>query len=114
MKRNILILLIFFSTNLFAQNERFDFLDYQLRKGDFNALIELAEYFDSKTELTEYLGYHIINTNESNLAKRLVRENSVFLDSEVIIDSTTTSAHFKKFLTRNKKSISFSNLANAF
>ncbi|WP_298899784.1 hypothetical protein [uncultured Psychroserpens sp.] len=114
MKRNILILLIFFSANLFAQNERFDFLDYQLRKGDFNALIELAEYFDSKTELTEYLGYHIINTNETNLAKRLIRENSMFLDSEIIIDSTTTSAHFKKFLNKNKRNITFSNLANAF
>ncbi|ARV15943.1 hypothetical protein [Polaribacter sp. SA4-12] len=114
MKRNILILLIFFSANLFAQNERFDFLDYQLRKGDFNALNEVSEYFDSKTELTEFLGYHIINTIESNLAKRLVRENSMFLDSEIIIDSTTTSANFKKFLNKNKRNIKFSNLANAF
>ncbi|QNK78264.1 hypothetical protein H7F37_04045 [Winogradskyella sp. PAMC22761] len=114
MKRNLLIILIFFSANIFAQNERFEFLDYQLRKGDFNALNEVAEYFDSKTELTEYLGYHIIKSNESNLAKRLVRENSLFLDSEIIIDSTTTSSDFKRFLKDNKKNITFSNLANAF
>jgi len=113
LKRNLLIILIFISANLFAQNERFDFLDWQLRKGDFNALTELSEYFDSKSELTEYLGYHIINTTESNVAKRLVKENSLFLNSEIIIDSTT-SADFKKFLKENKRVIKFSKLANAF
>ena len=114
MKRNLLIILIFISANIFAQNERFEFLDYQLRKGDFNALNEVAEYFDSKTELNEYLGYHILKSNESNLAKRLVRENSLFLDSEIIIDLTTTSSDFKNFLKNNKNNITFSNLANAF
>ena len=114
MKRNLLIILIFISANIFAQNERFEFLDYQLRKGDFNALNEVAEYFDSKNELNEYLGYHILKSNESNLAKRLVRENSLFLDSEIIIDSTTSSSDFKSFLKDNKKNITFSNLANAF
>lgn len=114
MKKNLLILLIFISANIFAQNERFEFLDYQLRNGDFNALNEVAEYFDSKTELNEYLGYHILKSNESNLAKRLVRENSLFLDSEIIIDSTTSSSDFKSFLKDNKKNVTFSNLANAF
>jgi len=85
-----------------------------LRKGDFNTLIEIAEYFDSKTDLTEYLGYHIINTNESTVSKRIVQENTMFLDSEIIIDSTTTTSDFKKFLTDNQKKIKFSNLANAF
>lgn len=88
-------------------------MDGQLRKGDLNALNKIAEYFDNKAELTEYLGYHIINTNESNVAKRLVRENSMFLDSEIDIDSTTT-ADFKRFLTENKNNFTFSNLANAF
>ncbi len=114
MKRNLLILFLIISSNLFAQKERLDFLDWQLRKGDFKALIELAEYFDSKTDLTEHLGYHIINTNESNVSKRIVQENTMFLDSEMIIDSTTTTSDFKKFLTNNEKKIEFSNLANAF
>lgn len=114
MKRNLLIFILIISSNLFAQKERLDFLDWQLRKGDFNALTEIAEYFDSKTDLTEYLGYHIINTNESNVSKRIVQENTMFLDSEIIIDSTTTTADFKKFLTDNQKKIKFSNLANAF
>ncbi len=104
--------MLFISANLFAQKERLDFLDWQLRKGDLNALNDIAEYFDSKAKLTEYLGYHIINTNESNVSKRLVRENSIFLDSEIIIDSAITSANFKKFLYKNN--ITFSNLANAF
>ena len=85
-----------------------------MRKGDLNALTEIAEYFDSKTELTEYLGYHIINTNESNVSKRIVRENTIFLDSEIIIDTTTTSAYFKRFLRENEKNITFSDLANTF
>jgi hypothetical protein len=114
LKRNLLILLLIISSNLFAQKERLDFLDWQLRKGDFSALTELAEYFDSKTDLTEYLGYHIINTNESNVSKRIVQENTMFLDSEIIIDSTTTTSDFKNFLTENQNKIKFSNLANAF
>ena len=114
MKRNLLILFLFISCNLFAQKERLDFLDWQLRKGNLNALTDIAEYFDSKTDLTEYLGYHIIKTNESNVSKRIVQENTMFLDSEIIIDSTTTTADFKKFLTDNQKKIKFSNLANAF
>lgn len=114
MKRNLLILLLIISSNLFAQKERLDFLDWQLRKGDFNALTEIAEYFNSKTDLTEYLGYHIINTNESTVSKRIVQENTMFLDSEIVIDSTTTTADFKKFLTDNQQKIKFSNLSNAF
>lgn len=114
LKRNLLILFLITSSNLFAQKERLDFLDWQLRKGDLNALTEITEYFDSKTELTEYLGYHIINTNESNVSKRIVLENTIFLDSEIIIDSTTTSADFKRFLLENEKDITFSDLANAF
>ena len=113
MNRTLLILL-FISSNLFAQKERLDFLDWQLRKGDYSALTEIAEYFDSKTDLTEYLGYHIINTNESSVSKRIVQENTMFLDSEIIIDSTTTTSDFKKFLTNNQKKIKFSNLANVF
>jgi hypothetical protein len=114
LKRNLLILLLIISSNLFAQKERLDFLDWQLRKGDFNALTEIAEYFNSKTDLTEYLGYHIINTNESTVSKRIVQENTMFLDSEIVIDSTTTTADFKKFLTDNQQKIKFSNLSNAF
>lgn len=109
-----MLLSLFISTTFLAQNLQLDFLDWQLRKGDLNALNNATEYFNSKTALTEYLGYHIIHTTESKIAKRLVRENSMFLDSEIIIDATTTSENFKKFLSENKKRIIFSNLANAF
>lgn len=114
MKIYLLILFLIISSNLFAQKERLDFLDWQLRKGNLNALTEIAEYFDSKTELIEYLGYHVIYTNESKVSKRLVLENTMFLDSEIIIDTTTTSADFKMFLKENSKNITFSKLANAF
>jgi hypothetical protein len=118
--KNLLFILLLISSNIiaqdiqFAKNEHIYELDKKIRKGDYRALTEIANYFDSKNPLTEFLGYHIINTVESNVAKRIVQENSFFLDNEIIIDSNTTTNQFKDFLTNNKKKIIFSDLANAF
>lgn len=118
--KNIILFLILISSNLFAQNISFQKnehiyeLDKEIRIGDFQAFIEIGNYFDSKKSLTEFLGYHIINTHESNVSKRIVRENSFFLENEIIIDSTTTTKQFQNFLIQNQKSIVFSDLANAF
>lgn len=108
------------SSNLFAQNISFEKnqhiyeLDKRIRKGDFQAFLEIGNYFDRKKTVTEFLGYHIIHTNESNVSKRIVRENSFFLDSEITIDSITTTNQFQDFLIQNKKNIIFSELADAF
>ena len=118
--KNLLFILLLFSSNIIAQNIQFSEnehiyeLDKKIRKGDYQALTEIANYFDSKKPLTEFLGYHIINTDESNVAKRIVQENSFFLDNEIIIDSNATTKQFKDFLTNNRKKIIFSDLANAF
>lgn len=118
--KNILLFFILISSNLFAQNISFQKnehiyeLDKKIRKGDFQAFIEIGNYFDSKKSLTEFLGYHIINTDETNVSKRIVRENSFFLENEIIIDSTTTTKQFKDFLIKNQKNIVFSDLADAF
>ncbi len=118
--RIIALFLILISSNLFAQNISFEKnehiyeLDKKIRKGDFQAFLEIGNYFDSKKSVKEFLGYHIINTNESNVSKRIVRENSFFLDSEIIIDSTTTTNQFRNFLIQNQKNVVFSDLADAF
>jgi hypothetical protein len=114
LKIKLLILFLIISSCLFAQKERLDILELQLRDGNLEALLEIGEYFDSKIALNEYLGHHIINSNESSVAKRLVLENTMFLKSEIDIDSTTTSADFKMFLKKNENSITFSKLASAF
>lgn len=89
--KNILLFFILISSNLFAQNISFQKnehiyeLDKKIRKGNFQAFIEIGNYFDSKKSLTEFLGNHIINTDETNVSKRIVRENSFFLENEIII-----------------------------
>ena len=118
--KNIFFFLIIISSNLFAQNISFEKnqhiyeLEKKIRKGDFQAFLEIGNYFDREKSVTEFLGYHIIHTNESNVSKRIVRENSFFLDSEIIIDSITTTNQFRDFLIQNKKNIVFSELADAF
>lgn len=120
MQQTIILLLILVSSNLFGQdiyfhkNEHIYELDKKIRKGNLEEFLELGNYFDSKKSATELLGYHIINTNESNVSKRIVRENSFFLENEIIIDSTTTTKQFKDFIVQNSSEIIFSDLADGF
>ncbi|MDJ1485039.1 hypothetical protein QNI16_31365 [Cytophagaceae bacterium YF14B1] len=83
-------------------------------QGDQSALFDMANYFDSKKEVTEFLGHHIIKTNESAVAKRIVQENCIFTDSEITISNNTTRNEFLTFLNANKNKIIFSKLADAF
>lgn len=82
--------------------------------GDKKGLVEMAPYFDSKKELTEFLGYHIIQTTESQVAKRIVSENCIFTKAEIIVSDKTTSKEFLTFLNQNLNQISFSIYAQAF
>lgn len=118
--KNFILILILISSNAFAQNTFYPEnkhiyeLDKKIRLGDFQALVEIGNYFDSNEPLTEYLGYHIVHTNESNVSKRIVKENSFFLESEIKIDSTTTTKQFQDFLEKNKSNIVFSELGDGF
>jgi hypothetical protein len=90
-------------------------IDKRLKTGDKNALFEIASYFDSKKELVERFAYnHISANNESEVAKRIVEVNSIFTDTEIIIDENTSSQDFLKFLNANLKNIVYSEYANAF
>ncbi|HEX7870955.1 MAG TPA: hypothetical protein VF455_12670, partial [Chryseobacterium sp.] len=111
----ILISGIFFSQNIsFRKNDKIYELDKKIRKGDFTSFLEIGNYLESNNPLTEYLGYHIINTNEANVAKRIISENSFFLQNEFKIDSTISIKSYREFLMKNQNKIIFSDLADAF
>jgi hypothetical protein len=118
MKTLLLIIIILISglTNnkSFGQKHAIYTLEQKLMKGDQSALFDIAKYFDSKKEVTEFLGYHIIQTNESAVAKRIAEENCIFTNSEISISSNTTSKDFLTFLNANNSKITFSRLADAY
>ncbi len=86
----------------------------KLVNGNKNALFELAEYFDSKKEITEFLGYHRIETTESKTAVRIIQENCIFTPNEISITESTTKKEFLRFLKLNESKIIFSKEAEAF
>ncbi|WP_158960707.1 hypothetical protein [Myroides fluvii] len=83
-------------------------------QGDFQALVDIAEYFDHKEPINTIFINRIMKTNEANLAKNIIQENSFFLDHEIVIDSTTTTQQFRDFLHTNKHRIAYSDLTHAF
>ena len=89
-------------------------IDNNLKKGEISGLFEIAPYLDSDKDVMEGLGHHIINTNEGKIARRIIDENCIFLDSEIRIDEHTTSDEFSAFLLKNKSKIHFDPLAEAF
>lgn len=89
-------------------------LESRLMNGDKTALFEIASYFDSTKKVTEFLGYHNIVTTESNIAKRVVLENSLFTAEEFSITDSVTTKQFSDFLYKNNDKIVFSNLATSF
>ncbi len=126
MKIQILLLVLFFwglPNNLFGQkkpvfntepNKPIYEIEQKLKQGNILALFDIAQYFDSLTEVTEFLGYHPIPTTQAEIAKRIVQENCIFTDSEISITKELTTKEFLTFLTGNKDKITFCNLADAF
>lgn len=119
-KLSLLLISIFICLHSFGQmtsNEAHPLyqIDKELKTGNKKALFEIAPYFDSKIELVERFAYnHISANNESEVAKRIVEVNSIFTDTEIIIDENTSSQDFLKFLNANLQNIVYSEYANAF
>ena len=114
MKNLLLAVLLFISQISFAQNtERIYELQENIKKGDFQALLEIANYFESKKKMIIFLGHRLINTDEETVSKRIVTENSFFTDNEINIDSSTAK-QFKDFLMKSKSKITYSKDVNAF
>lgn len=113
----ILILVYLYSFGQMTSNEAHPLykIDKKLKLGNMNALFEIAPYFDSKKELEErFASNHISARNESEVAKRIVKVNSIFTDTEISIDENTSSQDFLKFLNANQENIIYSKYANAF
>ncbi len=89
-------------------------LESRLMDGDKSALFEIAPYFDSNKKVTEFLGYHRLETVESEIAKRVVVENSLFTAEEFKITDSSTTKQFTDFLYQNNDKIVFSKLATSF
>jgi hypothetical protein len=86
-----------------------------LKKGDKNGLYELALYFDSKKELIERFAYnHICAYTEAHVAMRILELTTIFTESEIVLDSITSSKFFLDFLDKNFENIHFSEYAKAF
>lgn len=118
MKTILLIATIFFVTlhknSLFGQDHPIYALEQKLLKGDKSALFHIATYFDSRKEMTEFLGHHIIETTESVVAKRITEENCSFTAAEMTISKSTSTNDFLTFLNSNNSKITFSKMAEAF
>lgn len=124
-----LALIILFQANTFGQKNdsisrfsiqaqfkgsRLDSIRLSLTQGNKEALLKLAPYFDSTKRMTEFLGYHILQTPEREIAERLLDENSLFLKGEISISDTTSATELLSFLRLNFDKIIFDNNANAF
>lgn len=91
-----------------------DTLRHRVEKGDTKALYELAPYLDNDSRITEYLGWHVLQTPLSSIAQRIISENSFFTNQELLLSSETTSKSFLNFIELNKDKLVFSRLAGAF
>jgi hypothetical protein len=112
--RITLFLTFITALNIFAQESPVYTIEKKLKSGDVAALFEMANYFDSKEEITEHLGYHIIETTESSVAKRIINENCIFSNNELQITADTSTNDFLTFLEFNKSNILFYKPIEAF
>lgn len=108
----IVVLLVCVASLTHAQLPEIEQLDLRILKGDYSALVELGEFFDSKKKFIEYVGWHQLETTEDRAAKRVVIENTSFLPSELVIDEELTAAEFNQFLQNNK--VYLSDLGHVF
>lgn len=88
--------------------------ELRLMRADVSALFDIAPYFDSKTQVTEFLGHHILYKTESEIAHRVVFENTLFLENEFVISESSNTNEFNTFLNQHIDQIFFSELAASF
>lgn len=125
MKNNVVFTIVFllmvstvnaqdFSSNPVIFNHRLWKLDSLLRVGNKQALFETADYLDDQTEITEFLGHHVLHSTAGYIAQRLIEENTLFTQNEFVADTNTTKKLFTDFLDKNHTKIYFDTLTKAF
>lgn len=72
-------------------------LKLRIEKGDDKAFYELIPYFDSKKILSENLGHHYLETEESYLAKRAVEENFIFPEAAINFTEIKSAENYSDF-----------------
>jgi hypothetical protein len=89
-------------------------LEKKLREGEKSALFKVANYLNSKQKFVRFLGHHIMEGTEAEVAQIIIQENSVFTAKEIGSYKKLTSKKFLDFLKANHDKIVFSPLAQAF
>lgn len=82
-------------------------LKLRIEKGDNKAFYELIPYFDSKKILSENLGHHYLETEESYLAKRAVEENFIFPEAAINFTEIKSAEKYSDFLKKNDDKIKY-------
>lgn len=81
---------------------RMDSLRSEIFSGDFAALQALAKYLESKKAVTEFLGHHLLKTEERHIATRYIKESCYFKDLLSPGKDSITREIFERFLASNK------------
>ena len=89
-------------------------LEERIKEGDKDALFEIALYFDSGKTIVLYIDLKEWPTKEEAVAKRIVLENCQFLDTEIMINDSTSGKEFFDFLAVHRKELFFSPMASCF
>jgi uncharacterized protein YqcC (DUF446 family) len=89
-------------------------LEERIKEGDKDALFEIALYFDSGKTIVLYIDLKEWPTKEAAVAKRIVLENCQFLDTEIMINDSTSGKEFFDFLAVHRKELFFSPMASCF
>ncbi len=85
----------------------------ELKSGNKDAFNELIKYTEDKTEITEFLGYHILKNTISNIAWRTIEEY-LMLSSDELKKYIKNKTLLKKDLVKNFAALSFVPIAEAY
>ena len=124
LKTYIAIVFFLFSlTNSYGQSNeliytqftgsKLDSIRLELTEGNKAALFSLAPYLDSAQKIEEFLDEHVLQTTEKSIAKRLLLENCLFLESEINVTNASCN-DFLAFLKKNDTKLYFDKSFGAF
>ena len=85
-----------------------------LRNGDKYGVFQLAGHLDDTTQVTEFLGYHVLQSKIFEITERILEENTSFLEEEFNWNDSVTKTKFEKFIYSNREKIHFSELSETF
>jgi hypothetical protein len=93
---------------------KLDSIGKALRNGNKTALLAIAPYLDDTSQVTRFLGYHILKPRQKDVARDLITENVSFLQSEIKLNTKTSTSDWLKFTDANFDKIAFDTDAGVF